>query len=121
MSVTVDVSQLNRLTVTLTTQPATAVPQARTAVRRTAAAIQHDAQMFAPVDTGYLRSSIGHDINDTPTGAEAEIGPTADYGAHVEFGTSRMAPAAYMGPAFDRQAPGLVDAVHAIATISGPR
>ena len=37
-------------------------------------------------------------------GASDDLAATVDYGAHVEFGTSRMAPQAYMGPAFDRHA-----------------
>ena len=48
------------------------------------------------------------------TSLRAEVGPTAEYGAYVEYGTSRMAPRAYMGPAFDRHAPDLVTAVEQI-------
>lgn len=69
-------------------------------LRKTALAITADARAFAPVDTGNLRNSITATITDR----DAEIGPTASYGAFVEYGTSRNAPAAYLGPAFDRHA-----------------
>lgn len=71
-------------------------------VAKTAADIERDAKAFCPVDTGNLRNSIGHEM----TGAlSAEIGPSASYGGYVEYGTSRMAPQAYMGPATDRNNP----------------
>lgn len=60
------------------------------------------AQVICPVDTGNLKSSIGGDIDADGLGFEA--GPTASYGHYVEYGTSRMAPQAYMGPSFDRVA-----------------
>ena len=71
-------------------------------VRKTAAAITRDARLMAPVDTGNLRASIGYETRELTASVEAEIGPTASYAAFVEFGTSRMAPHAYMGPALDR-------------------
>ena len=67
------------------------------------------AKGFCPVDTGFLRSSIGVDLD--MAAASAVIGPTAEYGAFVEFGTSRMAPAAYMGPALDRVSPSFAAAI----------
>lgn len=79
-------------------------PLASAAVRKTAHDIEATAKELCPVDTGNLRNSISTTVTgDGRYGAvEAEIGPTADYGAYVEFGTSRQAPAAYMGPALDR-------------------
>ena len=35
----------------------------------------------------------------------AEIGPTASYGVYVEYGTRRMSPQPYMGPALEANAP----------------
>ena len=49
----------------------------------------------------------------------AEIGPTASYGEYVELGTSRMAPHAYLGPAFDRHAGSWADALDEVALASG--
>lgn len=115
----VDTSELNRLAVDLRQAPAKVGDRARTVMRKTALDIEADGKRFAPVDTGNLRNSIGHsDLRTlTQTGTlEVEIGPTASYGAFVEFGTSRMAPHAYMGPAFDRATPGFVDAMGRIAS-----
>lgn len=82
-------------------------------LRRTAAAIQADAQALAPVDTGNLRSSIsttttGDGRNGTMT---AEIGPTAEYGVFQEYGTSTQPGQPFMGPAFDRQIGGFTEAL----------
>lgn len=114
------VEQLNSLTADLTRVPATAKRITSAAIRKTAFDIRATAQAFAPVDTGTLKGSIGA----SPIGQDralrvgdldAEIGPTVDYGAYVEFGTSQHGPAAYMGPAFDRHAPELEQAIEQIA------
>lgn len=102
---------LNRLAVDLGRAGARAVPLAGAAIAKTAAAIEAEGKAFAPVDTGNLRNSISRDV----MGLRAEIGPTANYGGFVEFGTSRMAPHAYMGAAFDRKAPDLQAALEQIA------
>jgi HK97 gp10 family phage protein len=99
---TVDVSELNRLVIDLGRLGDEAAHVARIAVRKTAADIKATAQAIVPVDTGNLRSSITFETRVTGHGATAEIGPSASYGGFVEFGTSRMGPHAYMGPALDR-------------------
>lgn len=108
-----DFGELRALSIDLAAATGRVGALAAVAIRKTAADIQADAQVLAPVDTGNLRNSIGTDIaGDGRFGViEAEIGPTADYGAYVEYGTSRMAPQPYMGPAFDRRAPGLEQAL----------
>ena len=83
---------------------------------KTAYDIEADAKAFCPVDTGNLQGSIGSSPIGQSRGLEpgdldAEIGPTAEYGEYVEGGTARQAPQAYMGPAFDRRAPGFVAGV----------
>lgn len=100
MSLSIDLSEMNTLAVDLGKAVGSAVAQVSTVVRKTAFDIERDAKIFAPVDTGNLRNSI----STTAVALSAEIGPTAAYGAYVEYGTSRQAPAAYMGPAFDRHA-----------------
>lgn len=97
-----DVSDLNRLSADLGNASRKVLPLARIVIQKSAADIKRDAQAFAPVDTGNLRSSIGYETRELGTAVTAEIGPTASYGAFVEFGTSRMGPHAYMGPALDR-------------------
>lgn len=71
-------------------------------VRKTAFDIQADAQSVVPVDTGNLKNSIGVTMISR---LAAEIGPTADYGIYVEYGTSTQAPQPYMTPASDRNEP----------------
>lgn len=106
-----DVSGLNSLAFEVGTLTTRGLTLARAALAKTAADIEGDAKAFVPVDTGNLKASISRTVD----GFTAEIGPTASYGAYVEFGTSRQGPAAYMGPAFDRRAPGLEQALAQIA------
>jgi HK97 gp10 family phage protein len=73
--------------------------QVGTAVVATAALIQRGARQNAPVDTGFLRSSITRETSRTPFGAEAVIGPEAHYGGYVENGTRYQAPQPYLLPA----------------------
>lgn len=102
MQIDADLSELNRLSVDLAGATRDVLPLARVVIQKSAADIKRDAQIFAPVDTGNLRSSIGYDTWERAGSVEAEVGATADYAAHVEFGTSRMAPRAFLGPALDR-------------------
>lgn len=81
---------------------------AQIAVRKTAKDIEATAKAKVPVDTGNLKGSIGtSDLRRVGQsgGLSVEIGPTAEYGEFVEFGTSRMAPQPYMGPAADVHLP----------------
>lgn len=112
-----DGSDLTRLAVDLDAAAGAVGGLAATVVRKVAADVQRDAQAFAPVDTGNLRGSISTDITGDGRNAHitAEIGPTAAYGAHVEFGTSRRGPAAFMGPALDRNTPQFVAAMEQVA------
>jgi len=111
----IDLSQVNALIVELGKGSERAHQMATIAVRKTAADIKKEAQAFCLVDTGNLKSSISYETNVLVSSIEAEIGPTAAYGIYVEEGTSRMAPAAFMGPAFDRQAHYLDEALGMIA------
>lgn len=117
MSFSIDASELNALAADLSNVAGKIGPKVQTVMRKTARDIEADAKAFAPVDTGNLRSSIGHSdlrtVGQSGT-LEVEIGPTANYGVFVEFGTSRMAPHAFMGPAFDRRSPGFVSALEDI-------
>lgn len=95
-----DMAELNTLAVDLGRVPAKIVPLALAILEKSSADIERDAKIFCPVATGNLRASISRDV----MGLTAEIGPTASYGAYVEFGGATRAPAAYLGPAFDRHA-----------------
>lgn len=114
MKVTVDAGQVNELVADLGNIPERVRGRASTAVRKTALNTEAEAKAFCPVGpTGYLRDSIGTDMD--PDGLGASVGPGAFYGVYVEWGTSRMAPRAFMGPAFDRQVPALISALEQAA------
>lgn len=90
--------------------------QASTEVIAAALDTQNDAKALAPVLTGTLRRSI-HTTNgdDRPfmPGVDlvAEVGPSVDYGAYVEFGTANQRAQPYMQPAADKNAPRFVEAL----------
>lgn len=117
MSASVDVSEVRALATTLRTGAGRVGARGSALLRRTAYAMQADAQALAPVDTGNLRESISTTITgDGRAGRmSAEIGPTADYGGYVEYGTSTRAGQPYLAPAFDRQVPGFEAALAALA------
>ena len=48
-----------------------------------------------------MKQSIGLDITDG--GLTAEVEPTADYAAYVEYGTRFMEAQPYLKPAYDEQ------------------
>lgn len=102
-----DASDMWRLEANLRQAGLTAAIRGAAVVSKAALDIEARAKMKAPVDTGNLRASISSDIR----GLEAEIGPTASYAAFVEFGTSRMSPQPFLGPAFDEVEPRFIAAV----------
>ena len=111
--VTLDAGEVNAFGAELQAKAPQAKGLAGIAVRRTALAVERDAKVFCPVDTGNLRNSISTSYGDM----RAEVGPTAYYGVFVELGTSKMAPEAYLGPAFDRHAHELESALLKIASL----
>ena len=109
--------QLRRLSADIARAAKTTGARAQIVVRKTAYDIERTAKNKVPVDTGNLKGSIGHSdarsVGRSGTLA-IEIGPTANYGAYVELGTSRMAPQPYMGPAADLHAPAFEQAMQQI-------
>lgn len=106
-------NELNTLAVRLGAAGFTAPAKASAAIRKTAHDIEATAKTLVPVDTGATKNSI-YVENADPDGRTlgagslaAEIGPTTHYAPHLEYGTVKMAPHAFMGPALDRHAPDL--------------
>ena len=113
ITVKLDTSGLDRLI-------QTAPEQIDKAVRATAFQVQGIAQMLSPVLTGANRSSIytktSKGTSGTPGAAgdvlpdvgmgEAVIGPSMEYSAFLEYGTSKMGARPYLTPAAE-QAPKL--------------
>lgn len=98
MPISFDTSQVFVMRARLDHAGAGATNKARAVVSRTAAAIERDAKVLAPYEFGTLRNSIITVL----AGTSATIGPTVNYGGYQEFGTSKMPPHPYMGPALDR-------------------
>lgn len=111
------IAELNSISIGLELSGARAGARAAIAIRKTTFDIEADSKAFSAVDTSAQRNSIGHDITgDGRSGAiESVIGPTTSYSPYNEFGTSTQAPQAFMGPAFDRHAHQLEDALGQIA------
>jgi HK97 gp10 family phage protein len=89
--------------------------QLKTAVHAGGVVIETPAKAKAPVLTSNLRRSIHTEAEATgPNSAESRTGTNAEYGPHVEFGTSRQRAQPYLRPAYDEnksQALGEVTAV----------
>lgn len=110
-----DMAELNTLAVDLAEAGPRVLVEASKVVRKTAFDIAATAQTFVPVDTGATRSSIGVDTDQAGLGAT--IGPTTHYAPYLEFGTSRMAPRAFMGPALDKHTPEFLEAMAVLAAL----
>lgn len=100
------ISDLNTIAVDLVAESGAVTARASVVVRKSAFDVEATAKQLVPVDTHATQNSIfasepgGAPLG--PTSLNAEIGPTTDYAPFLEFGTSRMAPYAFMGPALDR-------------------
>lgn len=71
--------------------------ESRAAVLKSAERVAAKARSYAPVDTGYLKSSI--EASSVTSGKEADILVGAPYGAYVEYGTVHMAAQPFLTPA----------------------
>jgi HK97 gp10 family phage protein len=113
-----DTSDIHALAASFTQSAANVGALAQVVVRKTTMDVERDAKNLAPVDTGNLKSSIGHsDLRTVGRSGvlESEVGPTANYGLFVEAGTSRHGPQPFMGPALERQTPSFVAAMEQLA------
>lgn len=102
---------LNELLVDLATAGPEAAGKVEVAMSKTGSDIEATAKRLVPVDTGATRASIHTDTTRAGSTITVEVGPTTHYAPHLEYGTSRMPPHAFMGPALDRHAPDLEKAV----------
>jgi HK97 gp10 family phage protein len=57
---------------------------------------------FPRVQTGRLRASITHRVSPDGPKVVGEVGTNVEYGLYLEYGTSRMYPHPFMGPAYDK-------------------
>jgi HK97 gp10 family phage protein len=102
-------------TAELTKEPFVVQFQASEVVRGAAFLCQRVAMQKAPVDTGFLRSSItvgrigGGRLR--PGDMDAQVGPEAEYGGYVEYGTSNAGAQPYMTPAAEQAGEWFVNAM----------
>lgn len=62
--------------------------------------IETDAKLFAPVDTGRLRSAIHSEVDANGLGGSVEV--DVDYAVYQEFGTTRIPAHPFLAPAFEK-------------------
>jgi len=65
--------------------------------------IEAEAKMRAPVDTGHLRRSISHEVNNTEDQSKIYVGTNVEYAPYVEFGveSKNIKAQPYLRPAID--------------------
>jgi HK97 gp10 family phage protein len=73
-------------------------PIAKDLLRRTLR-VESGAKRLCPVDTGRLRSSITHAVEQDEQGLVGRIGTDVDYAPFVELGTSRAPAQPFLRPA----------------------
>lgn len=96
-------NEIEQLAADLVAAAVSAQVKAVLVVAQTARALETIAQRRAPRVTGDLARSITTTVN--PFDVSAEVGPEEYYGYFVEYGTSKMGPQPFMGPAADEVAP----------------
>lgn len=57
---------------------------------------------YPAVDTGMLRRSVTHNIEQDGTTVTGEVGSQLVYGAYLEHGTSKMAPRPWLAPSVEK-------------------
>jgi HK97 gp10 family phage protein len=109
----VSVISLGQLTAELAREATKANMEASQVVRGAAFLCQRVAVQRAPVDTGFLRSSItvGGIYGETllPGALAAQVGPEAAYGGYVEFGTAKAGAQPYLTPAAEQATEWMVE------------
>ena len=106
-----DTGELRALSADLGRASAAATRKASQVVRKATLDVEARSKVYAPVDIGTLRNSITTTFSDA--GLSGVVGPTVEYGAYVEMGTSNpnYPPQPYMGPALADVEPGFIAAI----------
>ena len=67
-----------------------------------AESMERDAKLNCPVKTGNLQSSIDSEVSTVGKRTTIKLYAKANYAAHVEYGTSKMAARPFLTPAFNK-------------------
>jgi HK97 gp10 family phage protein len=116
------IEEMNTITASIEADKGGVGAKGSLVIRKYALQVEGTAKVFAPVDTGHLKGSIGPPTYEGD-GRFGEITATitaaAAYAGYVEYGTRNMAPHAFMGPALDRHTPEYIEAVSRIGNPLG--
>ncbi|UPL50527.1 HK97-gp10 family putative phage morphogenesis protein [Hymenobacter sublimis] len=97
MSATVKLEGADNLSTKLKAWATRSKQKVQAEVASTLLAIESDAKKLAPVDSGYLRSSIHANIKGAYAGS---VTASAEYAVWVEFGNGRNTPQPFLYPAY---------------------
>jgi HK97 gp10 family phage protein len=111
ISVDFDSSQVHALAADFFASEGRIRPKVTDAVQDAGEGIERDAQRMAPRLTGLLSSSV----RDTGGGLSVTVSTSVRYAVYQEYGTSKMAPQPFMGPALEANTPSFYAAVTAAA------
>lgn len=92
IGITVETRKLDKITKEMQ-------PRAEKIISETAYQVEGKAKMNAPVDTGFLRSSI--QTMDGENDLQKIVNVGAEYGIHQEYGTYKMAAHPFLIPAVE--------------------
>jgi HK97 gp10 family phage protein len=63
------------------------------------------------IKTGRLRASITHRVVYEDAQVVGEVGTNVEYGVYLEYGTSKMAPRPFLGPALDENSEAIYEEI----------
>ena len=67
--------------------------------------VENESKRICPVDTGRLRASITHKIEEKKDEITGIVGTNIEYAIYVEYGTSRMKAEPYLRPSLQKNIP----------------